>query len=442
MSSFGRRDAGCKAVLSDAISGFGITFMDLLERARQQHKVGTTTTARPEQEEKKARGRLQGVAQAAAHGGRSTASPKAVLGQVSDKFGPRSRQSTISTNDPTRRTTVITTSSLLTTEKTADATRRRETTEKTDAEQLGVVKEGETATASEAGGMSVSVTEPVMMFYPDLVMSSQQPAPKSTEIPDLLLTTTTTPPFLPERPRSGPVDTPEVKLTTEIPETSTLTAEEIFTSGTRAGTTQSVQRPTTTTQIPSETSTAEQSTTITEQLPSTETETSPTTATTSGETSTSIFESVTTNDPEDETTSYEVTTRNPGWSSPERRPKRIRTDGGEDKQGLASKDGVIHSGQYHEVNPGQYSEIHPGQYHEQNPGQYHEVRISTKVIHFNLTWSKWRFLQVNPGQYHEVHPGQVDVESVKVDFQHRSKDRWGLAVDQFFNDGVLSINSS
>ena len=32
--------------------------------------------------------------------------------------------------------------------------------------------------------------------------------------------------------------------------------------------------------------------------------------------------------------------------------------------------------------------------------------------------------QVNPGQYHEVHPGQVDVESVKVDFQHRSKDRW------------------
>merc|ERR1719472_385167 len=98
----------------------------------------------------------------------------------------------------------------------------------------------------------------------------------------------------------------------------------------------------------------------------------------------------------------EATTRNPGWSSPERRPKRIRTDGGEDKQGVVGKDGVIHSGQYHEVNPGQYSEVHPGQYHEQNPGQYHEV---------------------NPGQYHEVHPGQVDVESVKVDFQHRSKDR-------------------
>ena len=31
---------------------------------------------------------------------------------------------------------------------------------------------------------------------------------------------------------------------------------------------------------------------------------------------------------------------------------------------------------------------------------------------------------MNPGQYHEVNPGQVDVESVKVDFQHRSKDRW------------------
>lgn len=99
----------------------------------------------------------------------------------------------------------------------------------------------------------------------------------------------------------------------------------------------------------------------------------------------------------------EATTRNPGLSSsPERRPKRIRTDGGEDEQGVVGKDGMIHSGQYHEVNPGQYGEVHPGQYHEQNPGQYHEV---------------------NPGQYHEVHPGQVDVESVKVDFQHRSKDR-------------------
>merc|ERR1712032_1104510 len=112
----------------------------------------------------------------------------------------------------------------------------------------------------------------------------------------------------------------------------------------------------------------------------TETESSAT-ATTSRETSTLIFE--TTNaEREDETTCYEdkveATTRNPGWSSPERRPKRIRTDGGDHEQGVGSKDGVIHSGQYHEV---------------------------------------------NPGQYHEVHPGQVDVESVKVDFQHRSKDR-------------------
>merc|ERR1711963_356192 len=75
----------------------------------------------------------------------------------------------------------------------------------------------------------------------------------------------------------------------------------------------------------------------------------------------------------------EATTRNPGWiSSPERRPKRIRTDGGDQEQGVADKATVLH------------------------PGQYHEV---------------------NPGQYHEVHPGQVDVESVKVDFQHRSKDR-------------------
>ena len=369
MRRFDWRAGGCKAVLSDAISGFGITFMDLLERARQQHKVGSTT-ARPEN---KARGRgqlLQGVASGAAYGGRSTASPKAVLGQVSDKFRPRSRQSTISTNDPTRRTTVITTSSLSTTETTADATRTRETTE---TEKMGVVTEE--TTVEPATGISVSVTEPVMMLYPDLPSSSR----KSTEMPDLL--TSTTPPFLPERPRSGAV-TPEVKLTTDIPETSTLTAEEAFTAGT-AATTESEPGPTTT-QIPPETSTGEQAATITEKLASTETETSPT-ATTQRESSTRISESVTTNtEREDETTSYEdnveATTRNPGWSSPERRPKRIRTDGGEEEQGVVGKDGVIHSGQYHEVNPGQYSEVHPGQYHEQNPGQYHEVRISTKVM--------------------------------------------------------------
>ena len=114
----------------------------------------------------------------------------------------------------------------------------------------------------------------------------------------------------------------------------------------------------------------------------------------------------------------EATTRNPGWiSSPERRPKRIRTDGGDREQGVADKATVLHSGQYHEVNPGQYKEVHPGQYHEKNPGQYHEVRQRFDSEEKTLV------LQVNPGQYHEVHPGQVDVESVKVDFQHRSKDR-------------------
>merc|ERR1719234_1438855 len=370
--------------------------MDLLERARQQHKVGSSTTDEvgssttsdkvgSSTKDKvgsstitaraKARGLKQGVA-TSKQGGRSTTSPpKAVLTTlppkaVSDKFRPRSRQSTISTNDPTRRrTTVITTSSLFTTERIADATiEMRETTE---TEKMGVVNREEStveplATVSEAG---MSVTEPVMMFYPDLM---------SSEIPDLL--TGTTPPFLPERPRSGLVVTPEVKLTTEIPpETSTLTAGETFTAGTASATTESVEEErATSTQIPLETSTAEQPATITQKLPSTETETSPV-ATTPRETSTRTFESLTTNsEREDETTSYEdkveATTRNPGWSSHERRPKRIRTDGGDDEQGVeGSKDGVIHSGQYHEVNPGQYSEVHPGQYHEQNPGQYHEV---------------------------------------------------------------------
>merc|ERR1719228_405087 len=234
------------------------------------------------------------------------------------------------------------------------------------------------------------------MLYPDLMSSPV----RKTEFRDLLLTSSTTPPFLPERPRSGLVGTPEVKLTTEIPATSTLTAEEIFKTGTIATT----EQPTTTRQIPPETSTAEQVATITEKLPSTERETLAT-ATTLRETTESTT-TITEDEVElDSTTTEEqteATTRNPGWiSSPERRPKRIRTDGGDREQHVADKATVLHSGQYHEVNPGQYKEVHPGQYHEKNPGQYHEV---------------------NPGQYHEVHPGQVDVESVKVDFQHRSQD--------------------
>ena len=403
-----------KAVLTSFISGFGITFMDLLERARQQHQV---TTKRPENPK---RGR-QGVASRAydrpqGGPGRSTASP--VLGQVSttlDKF--RSRQSTASTNDPTtRHSTVITTSSTFTTETIGSVTEtsRRETMER-GAEKLGVVGEETTVeptTGSEAG-ISVSVTEPVMMLYPDLMSSPV----RKTEFRDLLLTSSTTPPFLPERPRSGPVGTPEVKLTTEIPATSTLTAEEIFTTGTIATT----EQTTTTRQIPTETSTAEQVATITEKLPSTETETLAT-ATTLRETTESMT-TITEEEVElDSTTTEEqteATTRNPGWiSSPERRPKRIRTDGGDREQGVADKATVLHSGQYHEVNPGQYKEVHPGQYHEKNPGQYHEVRQRFD------SEDKTLVLQVNPGQYHEVHPGQVDVESVKVDFQHRSKDRY------------------
>merc|ERR1712180_581395 len=82
----------------------------------------------------------------------------------------------------------------------------------------------------------------------------------------------------------------------------------------------------------------------------------------------------------------------------ERTPKRILSKSVREQSVTAEN---ILSGQYHEVNPGQYTEEHPGQYHEKNPGQYHEV---------------------NPGQYHEVNPGQVEVDSVKVDFQHRSQD--------------------
>lgn len=99
----------------------------------------------------------------------------------------------------------------------------------------------------------------------------------------------------------------------------------------------------------------------------------------------------------------ELPARGQDTGHPERRPKKIQSDGVKDQQ-VASESEVILSGQYHEVNPGQYSgQYHElGQYHEQNPGQYHEV---------------------NPGQYNEVSPGQVDVENVKVDFQqHRTED--------------------
>ena len=348
--------------------------MDLLERARLQHKVGTTarpeTKKRGEQQEQQQHQQHQQQQQeqvvasfgaaAAAHRGRSTASPKAVSGQVSDKLRTRSRQSTISTNG--RTSTVITTSSIFTTEKTADATKTRETTETEKMVEEETTVEALAAASGSEDGMSVT-EEPVMMLYPDLPLTSE------------------TPPFLPERPRSGSPVIPEGKHTTEIPETSTLTAEEIFTIGT-AATTESVERGT---QIPSETSTASQpEATITVKLPATETEPTLPTATTLRESSTrSIFELLATSTEmeEEETTFYdeekmEATTRNPGWSSPERRPKRIRTDGGDRDQEVD----VIHSGQYHEVNPGQYREVHPGQYHEQNPGQYHEVRLSTKVI--------------------------------------------------------------
>ena len=70
-------------------------------------------------------------------------------------------------------------------------------------------------------------------------------------------------------------------------------------------------------------------------------------------------------------------------STPERRPKRIQA-GHVKGQSIASEADVILSGQYHEVNPGQYKEVNPGQYHEDSPGQYQE--------HF----------QEGPGQYQEV----------------------------------------
>jgi len=98
--------------------------------------------------------------------------------------------------------------------------------------------------------------------------------------------------------------------------------------------------------------------------------------------------------------------------------KHVSTDYNEDKDYDAeyNEDEAVSAttgagGLYHEVNPGQYHEVNPGQYHEVNPGQYHEINPG-------------QYHEVNPGQYHEVNPGQyrLDDKDIRVSVDNNRED--------------------
>jgi len=303
---------------SGTSTGFGIAFMDLLERAKKQHRgevvipevaelpkgvqevpeVTLVTTEKPEEVTEVGEGVTtralarvrQGVSRASGrHRGRSTTSPKPEQGG----FRPRTK-----TYHPTTQQTTTGAA----TEKMETTSRHRETTEskpETTTEISETIEE--TTERVEASTMS--------MMYPDLA----------------------------EQPRSAPL-TPEapagsITAEPEISETTTLADNE--------GSVMTTVTPTT----------------------------SPTTTETTAFTTTEWRMDVDVEEGEEEgaTESSMYPER-----VPERRPKKITSSGVVD-QSIASESGVILSGQYHELNPGQYREVNPGQYHEENPGQYHEV---------------------------------------------------------------------
>merc|ERR1712012_1008534 len=86
---------------------------------------------------------------------------------------------------------------------------------------------------------------------------------------------------------------------------------------------------------------------------------------------------------------------------------------------IPSDEEVATKGLYHEISPGQYHEVNPGQYHEVNPGQYHEV---------------------NPGQDFEVNPGQYRVEDKDVQFSvDDNRDDYSRTYDVRANAGDFII---
>merc|ERR1712012_280198 len=94
---------------------------------------------------------------------------------------------------------------------------------------------------------------------------------------------------------------------------------------------------------------------------------------------------------------------------------------------IPSDEEVATKGLYHEISPGQYHEVNPGQYHEVNPGQYHEVNPGQD-------------LEVNPGQYHEVNPGQYRVEDKDIQFSvDDNRDDYSRTYDVRANAGDFII---
>lgn len=102
---------------------------------------------------------------------------------------------------------------------------------------------------------------------------------------------------------------------------------------------------------------------------------------------------------------------------------------------IPSDEEVATKGLYHEISPGQYHEVNPGQYHEVNPGQYHEVNPGQ-----DLEVNPGQYHEVNPGQYHETNPGQYRVEDKDIQFSvDDNRDDYSRTYDVRANAGDFII---
>jgi len=102
---------------------------------------------------------------------------------------------------------------------------------------------------------------------------------------------------------------------------------------------------------------------------------------------------------------------------------------------IPSDEEVATKGLYHEISPGQYHEVNPGQYHEVNPGQYHEVNPGQ-----DFEVNPGQYHEVNPGQYHEVNPGQYRVEDKDIQFSvDDNRDDYSRTYDVRANAGDFII---
>merc|ERR1712095_13899 len=80
---------------------------------------------------------------------------------------------------------------------------------------------------------------------------------------------------------------------------------------------------------------------------------------------------------------------------------------------IPSDEEVATKGLYHEISPGQYHEVNPGQYHETNPGQY---RVEDKDIQFSVDdnrddYSRTYDVRANAGDFIIGEVGRIDINS-------------------------------